>query len=98
QPGVVDDRRQDVVEFVSHARGEGAHAAEFLCLKQLLAELVCFGTGNHHVLTDHFGSPPDLPPSRSWSLGRPFRGGEPRAQGPSAISSACKGVSAPRAD
>ena len=51
--GVIDDRGQDVVELVGDAAGQGADAAELLGLKQLLAELVGLGTGNHHVLADH---------------------------------------------
>src|SRR5207248_1770058 len=58
EPGVVDDRRQDVVELVRHAAGQGPDARELLGLEKLLAELVGLGAGKHHVLADHLGLPP----------------------------------------
>ena len=53
EPGVVDDRRQDVVELVSDAAGQGPDTAELLGLQQLLTKLVRLGSRHHQVLADH---------------------------------------------
>src|SRR5262249_38107277 len=89
QAGVVNDRRQDVVELMGHAAGQRPHAAEFLRLQQLLAELVCLAEGEHDGLADHFWSPPDLSQPRG-----PAPSPSSESSHPSAAAVVYKGISA----
>ena len=56
--GVVDDRGQDVVEFVRHAGGKGADAAQALGAEKLFAQLFGFRGDRQDFVADHAPSPP----------------------------------------
>src|SRR5262249_12427177 len=51
---VVQDGREDIVEFVRDTRCQRSDAAEALGLEQLLTQLVGIRAGNHDVLACHW--------------------------------------------